>query len=98
MATALVVWAIMDRGRSAPIAALAYFGWIGAFYYWYRRRRPDLFMLAGGLLSLIVAVVAFLSRNVWGGSGEFLLIGMVVIAMSAGGAFWLKSIVREQRS
>ena len=56
-------------------------------------------MLAGGLLSLIVTVVAFLSQNMLGGdAGGFLFIGLVVIGMSAGGAVWLKSAAREQRA
>lgn len=99
MATALAVWAIMGgaRGGSAALAVLAYVAWLAALYFWYRRRRPDLFMLAGGLLSLIVAVAALLSDNILGsGSGGLLVIGLVVIGMSAGGAIWLKSVAREQ--
>lgn len=100
-ATALVVWAIMDGGPGGSAAGgfLAYAGWLAAIYVWYRRIRPDVFMLAGGLLSLIVAVVAFLSHNLLGGdAGGFLFIGLVVIGMSAGGAVWLKSAAREQRA
>lgn len=100
-ATALVVWAIMGGapGGGTAAAILAYAGWLALLYAWYRHVRPDLFMLAGGLLSLIVAVVAFLSQNMLGGyAGGFLLIGLVVIAMSAGGAVWLKSAARAQRA
>jgi uncharacterized membrane protein len=100
-ATALIVWAVMDGGSAGPGARafLAYVAWLAAIYVWYRRVRPDLFMLAGGLLSLIVAVVAFLSQNMLGGdAGGFLFIGLVVIGMSAGGAVWLKSAAREQRA
>lgn len=100
-ATALIVWAIMggDGAGSVALAVLAYLAWLAAFYFWYRRRRPDLFMLAGGVLSLIVATVTLLSRNMFDtGSSGFLLIGLVVIGMSAGGAIWLKSVGREQRA
>jgi uncharacterized membrane protein len=100
-ATALVVWAIVDGspGGGAAAAFLAYAAWLAVIYVWYRRVRPDLFMLAGGLLSLIVAVVVFLSQNMLGGdAGGFLFIGLVVIGMSAGGAVWLKSAAREQRA
>jgi uncharacterized membrane protein len=97
MATALAVMGIMGGTGSGPLAILAYFGWLAAIYVWYRRVRPDLFMLAGGFLSLVVAVVAFLSQNMLGSAaGGFLLIGLVVIAMSAGGAIWLRSAAREQ--
>lgn len=99
-ATALIVWAIMEGGGSAVPAMLAYVAWLAACYFWYRDRRPDLFMLAAGTLSLIVAVVAFLSKHMLdgGGSGGFLFIGLAVIGMSAGGAIWLRSVGREQRA
>ncbi len=102
-ATVLGVWAItggMNDDRLIGAAMLAYFGWVGALYYWYRRKRPDAFMLAGGLLSVIVVTVAFLSDTLLkqGDAGAFLFIGLVVIGMSAGGAIWLKRIVQEQRA
>lgn len=95
-ATALTISAIVGEA-SGLLSALAYAAWLGAFHHWYRRVRPDLFMLAVGLLSLIVTVAAFLAQNLLGrsGSGGYLLIGLVVIAMSAGGAIWLKSVARE---
>jgi uncharacterized membrane protein len=100
MATALAIWAIIgadDRSGPAALAALAYVAWIGALYTWYRRVRTDLFMLAGGVLSLIVAVTALLSQHLLddGSSVAFLIIGLVVIGLSAGGAIWLKSVARE---
>ena len=99
-ATFLAAWAIVDSGGSEALrglAALAYAGWLAALYYWYRRVRPDLFMLAGGVLSLIVVVATLLSYHLLDlGSGAFLLIGLVVIGMSAGGAIWLRAAAREQ--
>lgn len=99
VATALMIQAIFgEGGASALLSTLAYAAWLGAFHHWYRRVRPDLFMLATGLLSLIVTVAAFLAQNLLGGSasGGYLIIGLAVIAMSAGGAIWLKSVGREQ--
>jgi uncharacterized membrane protein len=99
MATALAIRAVVgDDGAPAALAALAWFAWVAAFYHWYRRVRPDLFMLAVGLLSVIVAVAAFLAENLLGGSGSagYLIVGLVVIGLSAGGAIWLKSAAREQ--
>jgi uncharacterized membrane protein len=100
-ATGLAVWAIVMTHEPATmraLAALAWLAWLAALYVWYRHRRPDLFMLAGGLLSLIVTVTAFLSQHLLSASesGGFLLIGLVVIGMSAAGAIWLKSVAREQ--
>ena len=100
MATALAIWAIVgasDVPGGEAGAAVVYLAWLGALYYWYRRVRPDLFMLAGGVLSLIVAVATFLADAIIdAGSGSFLIIGLVVIGMAAGGAVWLKSVAREQ--
>lgn len=94
-ATGLAVWSIMDNGPGV----LAFLAWIGAVYYWYRHVRPDLFMLAGGVLGLIVVVVAFMTRYMIDeGGAAFLLIGLVVIGLSGGGAMWLKSVAREQRA
>ena len=100
-ATALVISAIVDSANPQALpGALAYAAWLGAFYYWYRRVRPDAFMLAGGVLSFIAAVTVFLSDLMIesGNAGAFLLIGLVVIGMSAGGAMWLRSVVREARA
>jgi len=97
-ATALGIWAITEsNARFAFLDALLYLAWIGLFYVWYRRARPDLFMLAGGLLSLIITVTVFLGDKLLDSASEaaFLLIGLVVIGMSAGGAYWLKSVGRE---
>jgi uncharacterized membrane protein len=98
MATALIVYTIMGGGEGGLgfLAVFAYAGWLGAVYYWYRQVRPDLFMLAGGMLSLIVTVATFLAWNMAdGGAGILLMIGLIVIAMSAGGAMWLKAVARE---
>jgi uncharacterized membrane protein len=97
MATILIISAIIDPDADGPLAAAAYLAWLAALYYWYRSVRPDLFMLAGGVLSAIVAVATFLSWQILdSGSGGLLLIGLVVIGMSGGGALWLQRIAREQ--
>ncbi len=97
-ATGLIIWAIADgHGRSDFFATLAYLAWLAGLYVWYRSVRPDLFMLAVGLLSLTVSVAAFLSRHMLdSGGGAFLFIGLIVIGMSAAGAIWLKSVAAGQ--
>lgn len=97
-ATALIVWTILGgHGRAALVPTLAYLAWLAATYAWFHRRRPDLFMLAIGVLSVIVAVAALLSRHLLdSGGAAFLFIGLVVIGMSAAGALWLKSVAQEQ--
>lgn len=102
MVTALAFGAVTGEGASRTselLGGLCYLAWLGASYFWYRRIRLDAFMLAGGLLSMIAVVTVFLADKMIedGQAGAFLLIGLVVIGMSALGAVWLKSVVREQR-
>jgi uncharacterized membrane protein len=91
MATGLALWSIFDGG----LGIVGWSAWMGLSYFWYRHVRRDLFVLAGGLLSLVVTVAAFLSRFLLDGAGGFLFIGLAVIAMSAGGAMWLNKLARE---
>jgi uncharacterized membrane protein len=93
MATGLAWSSIFDGG----VGIVGWFLWIGAAYYWYRHVRRDLFVLAGGLLSLILTIAALLARLTLdaGGSGGFLVVGLAVIGMSAGGAIWLNRLSRE---
>jgi uncharacterized membrane protein len=86
-----------ERGSVAPL--LAHAAWILAAYAVYRRRIPDLFVLAGGCLSVIVVVTSFLARQLFQGRGDeaasFLLIAVSVIAMAAAAGWWLKELARE---
>ena len=56
-------------------------------------------MLAGGVLGAVVVATAWLARGMLSGSGDesgaFLLIGMLVIALSAAGSYWLRGVARE---
>lgn len=100
MATALAIWAIVDSDPARGVGAIGYAVWLASLYGWYRHVRPDLFMLAGGVLSLVVAITVFLGEHLLDNdsAGGFLFVGLVVIGMSAGGAIWLKSVAREQRA
>jgi len=95
--TTLGVWAIFD-GREAGLFALPAYGlWMAAAYFVYKHRTFDLFVLAGGVLSVIVFVSAFLGDALLdrAEAGGFLVIGLVVIGMSAAGAWWLKRVAAE---
>jgi uncharacterized membrane protein len=90
MATGLAFQSIFDGGPGF----LGWAAWIGLTYYWYRHVRTDLFMLAGGVLSLIFTVAAFLIRFGLDDGGGFLAVGLAVIGMSAAGAMWLNKLAR----
>ena len=95
--TILGVWAVFETDEVGMAAFPAYLAWLGAAYFYYRHRVRDLFVLAGGVLSVIVIVTAWLGDALLdrAEAGGFLLIGLVVIGMSAAGAWWLKQIAGE---
>jgi uncharacterized membrane protein len=96
--TALAVMDIFD-GHGYGWALPAFLSWLGAAYAVYRRRIKDLFVLAGGVLSVVVVVAAFLGKQMLGTraeAGAFLFIGLVVIGLSAAGGYWLKNVANEE--
>jgi len=96
--TLLMLQAIFDwRGQSGA-TLVAYPVWLACAYGAYRLLLRDLLVLAGGCLSLIVVVTAFLAKNLLDSrvdAGAFLVIAMVVIAMAAAFGWWLKQVARE---
>lgn len=99
-ATYLGVWVILESNSIGPLAFLAYAGWLLTAYFYYRHRRRDLFVLAGGVLSIIVVVTAFLTEAIMDAAdaGGFLVIGIAVLGMSAAGAWWLKQVAGDDAS
>ena len=67
-----------------------------ALYVVYRRIRPDLFMLAGGSLSVIVVIVIFCVTHIpLSVEGHFLILAILVSALGAGATIWLRHVYRE---
>jgi uncharacterized membrane protein len=100
LATALALWAIFEH-RAVDLSGLvAYAAWLAGAYAAYRQRRLDLYMLAGAVLSVVVVAAGALSRaflDRGGEAGAFLLIDIVVIGISAAGAWWLKTVAAGER-
>jgi uncharacterized membrane protein len=100
MITTLALFAVLDDGhaRAAPMGM--WLAWLAGAYYIYRRLIPDLYVLAGGVLSIIIVVTALLVRF-FARTGmddiSFLLIGLAVIGMSALGGWWLRKLASELR-
>ncbi|MCE9665650.1 DUF2157 domain-containing protein [Halomonas sp. M5N1S17] len=92
--TLLMLMFILDEWADVSAAVLVYPLWLATLYVVYRHWRPDLFMLAGGCLSVIVVVTTFFGRHLlWqGGAGGFLFLSMAVLALGAMAVFWLKRI------
>ena len=99
--TFLMLSAIFDQYDSEVLAILFYFVWLAALYYVYSRLIPDLFMLAGLCLSSIVVLTSFFANQLLDRHDSiagFFFLTIIVIAMAAGAAKWLKHIQREMES
>jgi uncharacterized membrane protein len=98
--TMLALWTLFEHWRSEGWHLVPYALWIAAVYWGYRVRRVDLFVLAGGVLSLVIVVAVALTRALGGtgGAGAMLLIGLVMIACTAAGAHWLRQVAAEERA
>jgi uncharacterized membrane protein len=96
----LVLHNIFTRDDGSFWPGLVWMAWLVSIYFFYRKTRPDLFMLAGCCLSVITITVTFLGKHMLdsGDAGSFLFLALLVIGMGAGSAFWLKGIHQECRT
>lgn len=98
--TALALYDIVDWRESSRLGVPVWLAWLAAAHFCYRRRIRDIFVLAGGVLSAIAVASTFLARHLVKGDPAFafLLIGVIVIGMSAAGGWWLKNVANEEES
>jgi uncharacterized membrane protein len=97
----LVLHSIFGPGTMPLLTWLVFAAWLVALYFVYRDRLPDLFMLAGACLALIVCLTSLLAKLMLNGgdvAGVFLLLAFLVVAQAAAAAFWLRRIHQEQSS
>jgi uncharacterized membrane protein len=89
--------AILEFRQSGPLGLVGYVLWTAAVGYYYRVRLKDVYALAGVVLSAICVIAAGLSKHLITrhDAGAFLLIGLIVIGLSAAGAWWLRRIAGE---
>lgn len=97
--TLLMMTLIVDVGLSwSPMLAI-YPLWLAALYGVYRYWWPDLFMIAGGCVSVISVITLLLARyGVWEGewqAGNLLTLAIAVLAMGTRAVMWLKRLHRE---
>jgi uncharacterized membrane protein len=96
LAAWLAVIDVFDARGSSDWGIPAWLAWIGAAYAMYRHRVKDVYVLAGGVLSVIVVIACFLAKHMkMSDAGAFLFIGLVIIGLSAAGGWWLKNVVNE---
>jgi uncharacterized membrane protein len=96
--TALAVMSIFEWRVEPALAMTLLAVWLASGYALYRRRVPDVFILAGGMLSVITVTTAFLGKHLMrhDAASASLFIGVVVIGLSAAGGWWLKQVAQEQ--
>jgi uncharacterized membrane protein len=96
IATVLALMAVLGWSESSGTNAIAWFAWLGATYVVYRHVVKDVYMLAGGALSVIVVVTAFLGKQMrMQDAPALLFMGLLVIGMSAAAGFWLRQVAAE---
>ncbi|WP_271910204.1 DUF2157 domain-containing protein [Vreelandella alkaliphila] len=97
----MMAWVSGETHALTPIVAV-YPVWLAVLYGVYRQWRLELFMLAGGCVSLIAVVTLLLARYVlWEGQwneGGLLLLAGAVFAMGAAAVMWLKRLNAEEAS
>src|SRR5262245_15768296 len=94
---ALAILAITGWQKSDGWGLIAWLAWTAVAYAAYRHWRRDLYVLAAGVLSVIVVVTTLIGHNMrFEDSGGFLFIALVVIGLSAAGGYWLKTVAREE--
>ena len=94
--TWLVLLSILTP-KGGPLPGPAWVIWLALMYFIYRKKRPDLFMLAGCCLSVITVTVSFLGWHMLksNSASAFFILTVLISAMGAGAAFWLKNVHKE---
>lgn len=95
---AILATVLNDGGIEATPTLLLWAVSIAGTYLVYRRLYPDVYILAVGLLSVVLVVATFIGDRTMVrhfDAGAFLLVGMVIIVLSGLGASWLRKVARE---
>ena len=79
-------------------AILAYIVCMAVIYFYYRHRVFDVYPLSAAVLSGVIVITAFMSRHILfhADPAAFLFVGLLVIGMSAAGAWWIRKLSKEQ--
>lgn len=98
LVSALAIFSVIGMHGHSGLGLMAWAVYVIAVYVVYRHIVLDVYVLAGGVLSIIIVVATGLGRIMLKSSesaGAFLLIGMIVIGLSAAGGWWLKRVGNE---
>jgi len=103
LAIAVIVISLMSYRHARSGYFVLYILVLAGLYGGYRRKTPDLFMLAGGALSLIVVTTLGLVRILIEIKGlkpdteDFFMLGLFSMLATAGATWWLRQVAREMK-
>jgi uncharacterized membrane protein len=99
LVTALAVYDLLEWRSASHWGLPAWLAWLGAVYAAYRHRAKDVYVLAGGVLAVVVVATTFLVKHMhMSDAGAFLFIGLVIIGLSAAGGWWLRTVANEEEA
>ena len=81
--TILLLGYIDSPANNSIFSLLIWLNYLFVLYMYYRKKKPDLFMLAGGCLSVSIVILVFIAQHTIG-SGSSLVFSVLIIAL--GGA------------
>ena len=94
--TVLVVSYIDSPVNNSIFSVLIWFNYLLVLYIYYRKKKLDLFMLAGGCLSVSIVILTFVSQYIETGSS--LVFSLLIIALGGASSMWLKKVQQEIQS
>lgn len=90
---ALILAATIDaRSNLSVVSPLLFVAALAVCLGYYRYRKPDLFMLTCVLFGAILVVMALAIRVLFHGVGSLLFLALLLIALVAGAAYWLRQV------
>ena len=101
LVTALAIYSVAEFRDDKGLGLMAWAVYFAGVYVVYRHMVLDVYVLAGGVLSLIVVVTTWLAMHLMKSgdpSGALLLISLVVIGLSGTGGWWLRKVAGGAKS
>jgi len=83
-----------DGANLSFVSPVLFAATVGVCFVYYQIRQPDLLILTLCIFGCIMVITSLVARQV-GGFNDGLLLAFVIIAQTAGAAFWLRNISRR---
>ena len=96
--TIVVVNSIIGASIYAIVPWLVWLGYLGVLYAYYRLKKPDLFMLAGGCLSVGTVMLFFIGQYIIDSAIASLAFLTFILVFGGASSKWLKHVQKEMQS